>query len=382
MTAENEVSRRDFVKSSALAAMPLALGLPSILSAKNPGDQAQVGFIGPGGRGSSLLASIINQVSSSNVRVAAICDIDEGRLNTAIERSPGPKPDGYKDYRKLLERKDLDAVFIATPVYLHSEMAVAALEAGKNVYCEKPMGRTPQECRAVMDAVKKAGADKPTGGPKFQVGFQWRYQEVWQRSIELVQKGEIGKVLFLKAQRHTTGDLPRATPWYFKRDLSGDIIVEQAVHEMNIFCWLLNAHAEKAAGLGGIGRFVDQPAGRSVMDHYSLCLEFPQGVRISYSHCFFAPQGFAGLHQHVYGEQGGIDLVDGVVHKDGKATRLDVDRVDATEAAIKHFFKCVHEDTPVLANAEAGYRATMTAILGRTAIHSGKAVSMSDPAMS
>jgi myo-inositol 2-dehydrogenase/D-chiro-inositol 1-dehydrogenase len=369
MSRNVPLSRRDFVKTTALAAAPGILGFPAILSGREAGDQVQVGFIGAGGRGSSLLAAIHNNTSSSNLRLAAVCDIDPGRLARAIERSPSPKPDAVEDYRRILDRKDIDAVFIATPVYLHAEMATAACQAGKNIYCEKPLGRTPEEAGRVYQAVKAARKIK------FQVGFQWRYQEVWQRSIELVQKGEIGKVLFVKAQRHSREDLPHDTAWYFNRDLSGDIIVEQAVHEMNIFCWLLDAHAVKAAGLGGISRFHDVPPGRTVMDGYSLSLEFPQGVRLSYSHCFFAPPGFDGLQQHVYGEKGGIDLVDGVVRLEGKPpNRLEVDRVDATESAVRDFFRCIHEDGQVLADVEAGYRATMTAILGRTAIHSGKVV--------
>ena len=363
--ADAPLSRREFVKTTALVAAPALAGFPAILGGREVGQQLQVGFIGVGGRGSSLLAAVNNNVSASNVRVAAICDIDAGNRQKAIDRCPSPKPDGLEDYRKLLERKDLDAVFIATPVYLHSEMARAACAAGKNVYCEKPLGRTPEEVTAAYEAVKAAP------GIKFQLGFQWRYQEVYQRSVELVQQGGIGKVLFIKAQRHGTGDLPRGTAWYFQRDLSGDIIVEQAVHEMNIFCWLLGDHALRAAGLGGINRYVDTPPGRTVMDHYSLSLEFPQGVRLAYSHCFFAPKGFDGLSQHVYGDKGGIDLVDGVLHQDGKETRLDANRVDATEAGIRDFFRCVHEDRKVLADVEAGYRATMTAILGRTALHTG-----------
>jgi myo-inositol 2-dehydrogenase / D-chiro-inositol 1-dehydrogenase len=367
MTDRAPLCRRGFLKTAAAAA-PAVLLAPAILEGRDVGGQLQVGFIGVGGRGRTVLGKINNNVSTSNARVAAICDIDEAHRTWGIEHCPNPRPDGIDDYRKLLDRKDIDAVFIATPVYLHSEMAAAACAAGKHIYCEKPLGRTPEEAQRVYHAVKAAK------GIKFQVGFQWRYQEVWQRSVELVQKGEIGKVLFVKAQRHGPLDLPRDTAWYFKRDLSGDIIVEQAVHEMNIFCWLLGAHAVRAAGFGGINRYVDAPPGRTVMDHYTLSLEFPGNVRLSYSHCFFAPGPFGGLYQHVYGEEGGIDLVDGVIHKDGKSTRLEVDRVDATETAVREFFRAVHEDREVLADVEAGYRATMTAILGRTALHSGRTV--------
>jgi len=115
---------------------------------------------------------------------------------------------------------------IATPVDFHKEMAIASLEVGKNVYCERPMAVTPEDCRQVTNA---AGAAKGI----FQQGFQNRHEPNRAASMEFIKKGGIGKVLFLQAYRNG-GDLPRKTAWYFDRTRSGDIIVEQACHIIDL----------------------------------------------------------------------------------------------------------------------------------------------------
>ncbi len=108
----------------------------------------RVGFIGVGNRGSTLLR---NMLTVPGIKVVAICDLDPARLKAAIDSATaaGHSPDGYAEYRKLLERNDIDAVVIATPVDLHKGMAIAALEVGKNVYCGEAdggdAGRLPQE---------------------------------------------------------------------------------------------------------------------------------------------------------------------------------------------------------------------------------------------
>ena len=113
-------------------------GAPALLSGQSPNGAARVAFIGVGGRGSGLLAKMLEV---PGVKIVAICDIDPGNLKKAIDRvtAAGHEAAPYTDYRKMLdERKDIDAVVIATPVDLHKAMSVASLEVGKHVYCEKP----------------------------------------------------------------------------------------------------------------------------------------------------------------------------------------------------------------------------------------------------
>ncbi|MBI4603340.1 MAG: Gfo/Idh/MocA family oxidoreductase [Planctomycetes bacterium] len=370
MPSRNGYTRRRFIRTAGIAAGGALLsGLPAGSLAGVPGanEFLRLGWVGVGGRGSSLLRHALNLVSVSTLQVAAICDIDAAARQRAVAACGAMKPAGIQDYRELLERKDVDAVIIATPIHLHAEHAVAVMKAGKHCYCEKPLGRTPQEVKAVHEAVKAAGK-------KFQVGFQWRYHNGFLALVDAVQGGAVGKVHFVTAARHV-GGYP-TSGWYVDRSLSGDLIVEQAVHEMNIFCWMLKAHPLRAAGFGGINALKDVPPGRTIMDHYGVTYEFPEGIDLQYSHCVYTPSGFGGLHQTVYGSDGrGVSLEDTTrlsLTKDGKKTTTQIPLPpdqDATEAALQSFAQSIREDKEPLANVDAGRNATLMAILGRTAIH-------------
>ena len=133
------MERRHFFVTSATAAQAMF--------AQSPNDRVGTAVIGTGNRGSYLLSSVIAQ---PNAKVAAVCDLKADRLDKAASAAAADNPFTTKEWRKVIERKDVDAVFVATPPHLHAEMAVAALEAGKHVYCEKPVGVTAQQVRAVV----------------------------------------------------------------------------------------------------------------------------------------------------------------------------------------------------------------------------------------
>ena len=375
MQRKTRTTRRHFLGAAGVAAGGSILaGLPSrsARGAAGPNDFLRLGFIGVGGRGTTLLRHVLNSISVSTLQVAAICDIDPTARAAAVEKCGAMKPAAIQDYRELLGRKDVDAVIIATPIYLHAEHATAALQAGKHCYCEKPLGPVAKDAQAIYDAVKKSGK-------KFQVGFQWRYHNGFLALAEAVQGGAIGKVNFVTALRHVSG-YP-TSGWYVDRNLSGDLIVEQAVHEMNVFCWVLKAHPIRAVGIGGINALKEVPPGRTILDHYSVTYEFPEDITLEYTHCIYTPQGFGGLHQTFFGSQGrGARLDDTLkltVTKDGKplTTQIPVPAdQDATEIALQSFAKCIREDKEPLANVDAGRNATLMAILGRTAIHERRAV--------
>ena len=375
LPAKSSLSRRRFIRQGAAAALsaPVLAGLPasSLASVRQANETLRLGWIGVGGRGTSLLRRGLDSVSVSNIKVTAICDIDTGARERGVSTCGAMNPASIYDYHELLERDDVDAVFIATPIYLHAEHATAALAAGKHVYCEKPLGPTPEDVKQIHDAVKKSGK-------KFQIGFQWRYHAGFLGLAETLQSGKIGKVNFVSAYRHV-GGYPDAG-WYVDRNLSGDLIVEQAVHEMNVFCWILDAHPLRASGFGGINALAGVPAERTIMDHYAVTYEFPEKLTLHYSHCVYAPDGLGGLDLTVYGDANrGCRLAETtqlLVNADGRGAKpVDLPPLeDATGLAIQSFVKAIREDTEPLAGIEAGRNATLMAILGRTAIHERRVV--------
>ncbi len=206
-----EETRRDFIKKSAAAAA-LFSGAPlfgpmlradsrqgavsaGASAAANPsggGDRLAVATIGHGSQGMALLRTLKATEGETNVRIAAVCDLWSKRLNQARETAGLSDSDAYTDYRRILERDDIDAVLIATPTHTHAAIAVEAMEAGKHVYVEKPMTRYLHEAFAVYDTAKRTGK-------VLQVGMQWASEPRWIRSGEIIREGGIGPLVLAQA---------------------------------------------------------------------------------------------------------------------------------------------------------------------------------------
>lgn len=362
----NETStRRNFVKTSVALA-----GSAALLSAQSPNDTVRVAFIGVGNRGSYLLSHMLKV---PGVKVVAICDIDPVALKKAVDAATaaGNSPEGYTEFRKMLDRKDIDAVVIATPVDLHKEMAIAALEVGKHVYCEKPMALNPEQCRMVVNAAKSAKGI-------FQAGFQLRHDPNRAASMKFVHDGNIGKVLFLQAYRHTD-DLPRQTLWYFDRSRSGDNIVEQACHIIDLMVWAAGSHPLRAFGSGGINLYKDVPPGRTTMDNYGVIYEFPNDIRLVFSHIYFDPPHFSGIKERVYGSLGAIDIANAMFterEKDAAARKIEVpnEGQDSTYLSLASFIDNARSKKVPLNNAESARISTLTAMMGRKSIYEHRVV--------
>src|SRR5438046_860118 len=138
------IDRRSLLLGSAVAAR--------MMHAQSP-EKVSTAVIGTGGRGSYLLRGVLEQ---PDAKIAALCDIKPDRLDKAATTAARDNPKTYTDWRQIIDRKDIDVVFIATPPHLHSDMAIAALKSGKHVYCEKPIGVTPAQVRAVVEAARGA----------------------------------------------------------------------------------------------------------------------------------------------------------------------------------------------------------------------------------
>ncbi len=183
-------NRRRFIKSSALATAGIGLvsSVPMAMSSCNGANEKLVcGLIGAKGMGFSDLQAFLRQ---PNTECAAICDVDENVLNQRIadtEKIQGRKPEGFKDYRQMLERRDIDVVIIGTPDHWHCLPMVEACQAGKDVYCEKPLGNTIEEINIMERAAKKYNT-------VVQVGMWQRSDPHWRDAIDFVKSGKLGKI--------------------------------------------------------------------------------------------------------------------------------------------------------------------------------------------
>ncbi len=353
-----DTSRRAFLATSSAA----------LLSAQPPSDTIRVAFIGVGNRGSFLLKHMLNV---PGIEVVAISDLDPERLKRAQEAvaAKGGKAEAYPEFRKLLDRKDIDAVVIATPVNLHKEMVLAALEVGKNVYSEKPMGFSPDQCRDIITATKTAKGI-------YQAGFQLRHDPNRNAAVKYIKSGGIGNVVFLQGYRHSA-DLPHDTPWLFDRAISGDAIVEQACHIIDLMVWVAGAPPLRAYGSGGINLFKNDPPGRTVTDNYAVIYEFPNDLRFTFSHIFFDPPKFSGIKERVFGSDAAIDLATAtLISRSGKTETLKVPDAgqDSTYMSLAAFIANTRGKQKPLNDAESARRSTLTAMLGRKSMYEKRIV--------
>jgi predicted dehydrogenase len=175
-------TRRDFFKQSAVAAGVLAARSRTRVVGAN--ERVSVGIIGVGGMGFSHLRALVERSERYGCEVVAVSDVYQRRINRAVERCKG---DGYLDYRELLQRPDIDAVFVVTPDHWHARISIDAMAAGKHVYCEKPMTLTIEQAFEVKKAVEKYGK-------VFQVGPNRTADDRFWKAQELILAGRIGKV--------------------------------------------------------------------------------------------------------------------------------------------------------------------------------------------
>ncbi|UCF36768.1 MAG: Gfo/Idh/MocA family oxidoreductase [Acidobacteriota bacterium] len=175
-------TRREFFKTSAVGAGVLAAASRSRVLGAN--DRINVGIIGVGGMGMGHLRALVERADDYKCNVVAVCDVYRRRLNRAKEICGG---DGYEDYRELLARPDIDAVWIVTPDHWHSKMSIDAMAAGKHVYCEKPMTLTVEQAFEVQAAVKEYGK-------VFQVGPNRTADDRFWKAQEFIKAGKLGKV--------------------------------------------------------------------------------------------------------------------------------------------------------------------------------------------
>jgi predicted dehydrogenase len=248
MIGKPSLSRRGILSAAAL--------LPAVSVRGSAANSAvKVGLIGAGGRG---MLDAGHLVEHTTARLTAVCDIVPARPEAARKRLNIPDARVFANYRELLA-SDVDAVIIATPVFLHPEHLEAAIRAGKHVYIEKPAGTDVAGCRRVMEVGKLAG-DRLN----ITFGFQQRYGPAYRRAWETIHSGKIGPIRFGNSywikgaiganpgERITRpgNERERVRDWKHWRDTFGDYIVETYCHGVDVLNWFFGGHPAKATASG------------------------------------------------------------------------------------------------------------------------------------
>lgn len=390
MGNESELPRRDFLESSA-AGMGLLLLRPQTAFGSQANSAVEIGLIGAGGRGSWIGKFFTDEAGA---RIVAIADAFADRLETAKKSfrvADSRLYRGLASHRELLGSK-LDAVVIETPPYFHPEQVEAAVSAGKHVFLAKPVAVDVPGCRSIL-----ASGEKARGKTSFLVDFQTRAQPVFREAAERVHRGDIGEPVLGHVFYHGSGGDPTPRPgwsasearlrlWSRDRVLSGDIIVEQNIHALDMGNWYLQGHPVKATGSGG--RKVRMKYG-DCWDYFVVNFLYPSGVSVDFSSAQF-PKGFYDICARIYGASGTLDShyglgtrfnvdprYDGYVaiggDKPWKGAERDDTFTSGAIANVKRFVESVRTGN-YLNNASESVDSNLTCILGRSAAYRGGTV--------
>jgi predicted dehydrogenase len=292
----NPMSRRDFLKTSALA----TAGMTGLMTSGNfayaaGSDRLRVGLIGCGGRGTGAATDAVH--SAQGVEIWAMGDLFEDRLDQSRRELQQAIPDalkvrddrcfiGFDAYQHVLG-SGVDVVILATPPGFRPLHFKAAVEAGKHVFMEKPVAVCPTGVRLVMEAATTAEQK----GLSVVAGTQRRHQPKYLEAIHRIHAGAIGEVVAGQVYWNQGGlwKVDRAPGmsdaewqlrnWLYFTWLSGDHMVEQHIHNIDVANWVLNAHPVRANGVGGRQMRVDPVYGH-IFDHFAIELEYPNGARI------------------------------------------------------------------------------------------------------
>ncbi len=427
----SSITRREFIGKTGMVTAGTTLGAHT-LSAKSragtgAGDKIRVGFIGVGNRGSQLLGNFIKNPA---VEVAAFCDVYEPYLTRdrfkvhkpyldmgvvpRMGEGFGSEVKRYSDFRELLEQKDVDAVCIATPDHWHAIQAIQAMEAGKDVYVEKPLTITIKEGRAMVEAQKRTGRI-------CAVGLNRRGSSIYRKLSREVPAGLIGKVTTARALRISNmfpdgigrmkpeappNELdwnmwlgPRAwrdyqyniAPYKFRwwSDYSSQM-GNWGVHYMDVIRWLMGETAPIAVSAHG-GRFAVNDD-RDIPDTMEVLFEFENGSMIQFSiHEASGGGGIAGGEIELHGSKGILvasqdgyrvipsrpgqfqtweKLVDDQdVELEGEQRHGDLQiKEDSTAILVNDFIECIQTGKEPLCTLENGHRSTSFAHLANISL--------------
>jgi len=301
MENANKISRRAFVSASAASIVATAASANRVIGANN---RLRVGIIGCGGLAQGAhIPSLMKMKDADNVEIVAVCDVYQKRLDQAAATT-GAAP--VKDYRAMLDNKDVDYVTIVTPEHWHARMTLDAADAGKHIYCEKPMTWSIEQAKQVVKKIQQTNV-------KMQVGVQGMCDDSYETAQKYVKEGKLGRVVqaqidysrnykrdfwvsdepdkdvrpgenldwnaFLGPAPKRPFDLDRFLHWRRYWDYSGGIATDLFVHRITRIIRALDLKfPTRVVAIGGKWEFRDSPA--EIPDTFNMMLDYPDGLSV------------------------------------------------------------------------------------------------------
>jgi predicted dehydrogenase len=397
------MDRRSFVRGISLSALgaKMAVGMthdePADEAKDGHGESVRLGIIGPGSRGKELVRCFLRVPGVSIVGAADVYAPRFEELNSVC----GYRVQSHSDYRALVERKDLDAVVVATPLSFHSEHVIAALQNGHHVYGEKTMAFTVNQSCAIVTTTESSGK-------VFQVGHQYRYAPWIRKAVERVKQGEIGEVTHIYGWWHRNSDWRRPVPdpklerlinWRLYNDYSLGLLAELGSHHIDLANWVFGETPKAAMATGSVAMYHD---GRENDDNVQAVLSYSKGRRFIFSS--MTNNAMMGDQVWVYGTKGSLNLTlqdavffyepakakelaanalvtekgittgasyraGGEMPYRGAGKKLDVPvHEDPTQTACRSFIECIRTGQKPAADVHAGHGAALAVVVANESI--------------
>jgi predicted dehydrogenase len=409
-----DASRRDFIKQTSWGlAGTAALHAPLAHAFGAEDADIKIGLIGCGGRGTGAVLDALgaatkviypaegyhtedvtdtSRIAHTNIKVVALGDLFEDRLARArmqcarlgIDIPQAQCFTGFEAYKQVLAIPEINYVILATPPHFRPQHLMAAIEAGKHVFIEKPVAVDAPGVRLVMEAGELAKKK----GLGIGAGTQRRHDRGYRETIKRIHDGAIGDIVYAKCywnggqiwvidREPGWSDMEwQLRNWNYFTWLSGDHIVEQHVHNLDIMNWVLGAHPVRAvSALGGRQVRVGERHGH-IYDHFAVEFEYPNGVTVfSQSRQINGCQN--NVSEIVIGSQGTSNCADRIEPKGGTRWQFRPEGQSAYRLTHEDLIASILSGKPIN-EAQAIAESTMTGILGREAAYSGRAVSWDD----
>jgi predicted dehydrogenase len=414
----NRIERRDFIKRGIGAVGAAAAAGASILGAN---DRVRVGVIGPGRQGRGVMKIFMR---NADVQIVALCDVFRPQMDFAINDAKLEGVDTYRDFRRLLDRKDIDAVIVASPDHWHALQTVMACQAGKDVYVEKPVSTAVDEGRKMAQAARNYNR-------VVQVGTQQRSGDHYQKAAEIIRGGQLGKITFVRTWNFGNqtpggiGNPPDTNPpdgldwdmwlgpapmrrfnqnrfgvhpdrwssfrWFW--DYAGGMMTDWGVHHLDIVQMVMGVEAPVAiTAMGGKLALNDN---RETPDTLMVTYEYPSektgaektgaekngGFVCTYENRECNGQGWNGQGYGILFH--GADATLYINREYFEITPEGGRNVEARrvknenrqgEAHVRNFLDCVKSRQSPTSDIEIGHRSTTTCLLGNVALRSGRRI--------
>jgi myo-inositol 2-dehydrogenase / D-chiro-inositol 1-dehydrogenase len=392
----NGSDRRSFLKTgTALAAGAAVAGQLSIAQGAHAfgSDEIKIGLIGCGGRGTGAAGQALN-TSGGGVKLVAVADAFENNANQVVEslkKSHAGKVDvkddkkfsGLLAYKQMIESSDCDLVILATPPGFRPLHFETAINAGKHVFMEKPVASDAPGVRRVL-AANEIAKQK---GLAVQVGLQRRHQTHYQEMVKRIHDGIIGDVVYARAYWNGAGVWTRprkpnqtelnyqCNNWYYFNWLSGDHIVEQHIHNLDVVNWVLKGYPIDAQGQGGRQVRVGAETGQ-IFDHHFVEYGYEGNIRML-SQCRHMADCWSSVTEHFHGTKGYTFSDTGqamIYDNSGKVLwASEGEGEDGWQEEHHDMFAAIRAGE-IPNEGEYAAKSTMTAILGRLATYSGRLI--------